>query len=58
LQLQNSEYWEIQIPELSRKIFVMKKVNPSPSITKIGMLCILSGEIWYLRQIMVNCPIV
>jgi len=27
LQLRNSEYWEIQIQKLPRKIFVMKKVS-------------------------------
>ena len=35
----------------------MKKINPNSSITRIGMICILAGELWYLRQIILKCPI-
>ena len=54
--LLNVEYWEIKIPSLSRNIYIMKKINPNSSITRIGMICILAGELWYLRQIMLKCP--
>jgi len=35
----------------------MKKINPNPSRTRIGMIRILAGELWYLRQIMLKYPI-
>jgi len=56
-ELINTEYWDIKIPQLTRNIYIMKKVNPNPSITRIAMSCILAGEIWYLRQIMIRFPI-
>ena len=56
-ELLNVEYWDIKITPLTRSIFIMKKINPNPSITRISMSCILAGEIWYFRQIMVQCPI-
>jgi len=55
--LRDVAFWELVILPLNRPIYIMKKVNPNPSITRIGMLCILTGEIYYLRILMVNCPV-
>ena len=50
-------YFVIQIAPLTRNIYIMKKVDSNPSITRLSTLCILSGEIWYLRQIMLYYPV-
>ena len=50
-------YFVIQIAPLTRNIYIMKKVDSNPSITRLSRLCILSGEILYLRQIMLYYPV-
>ena len=50
-------FFVIQVTPMTRKIYIMKKVDSSPSITRLATLCILSGEIWYLRQIILYYPI-
>ena len=56
-QLLNVEYFAIKIPSITKVIYVTKKILANPSITRVGMLCILSGEIWYLREILLQTAV-
>ena len=54
-ELLNIDYFVIRIAPLTKNIYVAKKINPKPSITRLNMLCILSGEIYFLRELMLHC---
>jgi len=60
--LLNVEYFTITISELSRRnnqstLYYIYKRNNVNSITRLEMLPITSGEIWYLRLILYRVPI-
>jgi len=56
-ELLNIDYFVIRIAPLTKNIYVAKKINPKPSITRLNMLCILSGEIYFLRELMLHCAL-
>ena len=56
-ELLNIDYFVINVPSITKSIYVTLKINAKPSITRVGMLCILSGEIWYLREIMLQAAV-
>jgi len=62
VNLLNMEYFLISIPQLRRRnnpsgSYYIYKRNNTDSITRIEMIPISSGEIWYLRLILYKVPV-
>jgi len=56
-ELLNIDQFVINVPSIPKSSYVTLKINAKPSITRVDMLCILSGEIWYLREIIIQAVV-
>ena len=56
-ELLNIDFFIVKILPITRNIYLFKKIRANPSITRVGMLCILLGEIWCLREILLQAAV-
>jgi PIF1-like helicase len=56
--LTSTDCFYITIPGLTKTIFLFKKKDQTRSITRMEMPPIQAGEIWYLRLILLNKPVI
>ena len=56
-KLPQRQCYTIHIQAISKTIYLVKNKDQNSSITRIEMIPIMAGEIWYLRLILVNVTV-
>ena len=56
LQRGEASYFQIFIPEVNKIVYISRRDQSKPSLTRMEMLYPNAGEIWFLRLIFLNKP--